>query len=93
MKKMAATSIFVLLLSTFANAAGAVECRPDFCPVTADKQTMMNRVLEKHKQQLWKNIAWRHDAATAMRDAQQQNKPIFVFLVVNDGLKPGSGKS
>lgn len=54
---------------------------------------MMNQVLEKHKQQLWKKIAWRHDAATAMRDAQQQHKPIFVFLVVNDGLKPGAGKS
>ena len=93
MKKMAAASILVLLTSTYANSAHAVECRPQFRPVTADRQTMMNQVLEKHKQQLWKNIGWRHDAQTAMRDAQQQDKPIFVFLVVNDGLKPGSGKS
>jgi hypothetical protein len=35
----------------------------------------------------WRKIQWRTDASQALREAQAQSKPIFVFFVVKQ-LKP-----
>jgi hypothetical protein len=42
----------------------------------------VDALLARESAHQWQKIEWRTDAATALRDARAENKPIFVFFVV-----------
>ena len=42
----------------------------------------IDTILARESAHQWQKIEWRTDAATALRDARAENKPIFVFFVV-----------
>jgi hypothetical protein len=62
-----------------------IESAPIPSPQTSHFKSMREAVdtlLTRESAHQWQKIEWRTDAATALRDARAENKPIFVFFVV-----------
>lgn len=48
---------------------------------SADLQARMAPILPKPEEQIWLQIPWRMDLATARRDAHREGKPIFLWVM------------
>jgi hypothetical protein len=82
--KQSAKRLAPLLISLLAGSSSvnAQTCpASDKCPYK-NMQEAINTLLSRESQHEWQKIQWRTSAAEALRDAQRQSKPIFVFFVV-----------
>lgn len=51
---------------------------------TAKLMALKRQIDENEPKQLWKKINWAADMDRALKQAQEKNKPVLVFLLVNE---------
>ena len=50
------------------------------------------KIDENESKQLWKKINWAADMDTALKRAQKEDKPIMVFMLVNESGKKDAAR-
>lgn len=62
------------------------------CPFKSPHDAV-DACLKRRADNEWKKIKWQTNAAVALRQAQRENKPIFVFVMVNQQRSLSERKS
>jgi hypothetical protein len=83
------TALLSIASSAFAGPAKTCSTTGG-CPYKSQREAI-DTLLAQESQHKWKSIEWRTDAAQALKDAQAQSKPVFVFFVVKQ-LKASPSK-
>jgi hypothetical protein len=75
----------MLCWSTTAAFSNASDGSKDSCPRTYNTvQEMLDATLTKESENEWQKINWQSNAALALKQAQQEHKPIFILFLVNE---------
>jgi hypothetical protein len=67
-------------LSCFGEDTSVTSCGRSYKTV----QEMLDTTLKRESDHKWQKINWQTNAPAALRQAQQENKPIFILFLVNE---------
>jgi|SRR5277367_2138357 len=79
--------LFVTMSSVSAQSCSTAACKSQ----PRNMREAIDTNLARESLHEWHKINWRTNASQALRDAQAQSKPIFVFFIVKQ-LKPSPTK-
>jgi hypothetical protein len=81
MKHAKIVGIALLCLSLSGGICAQISDGANSCQYKNMKEAI-DTITTREKDHLWQKINWRTSSATALADARKENKPIFVFFVV-----------